>query len=58
MMRVCSDNVTCIEEEHLLNRRSEFVIVSKGVKQKGYKTYLYFICIDDPEVNVSRVENR
>jgi len=27
-------------------------------KEKGYKTYLYFICIDDPEVNVSRVENR
>lgn len=25
---------------------------------KGYKTYLYFICIDDPEVNISRVENR
>ncbi|MDT1000487.1 hypothetical protein RNI08_32675, partial [Pseudomonas aeruginosa] len=24
----------------------------------GYKIYLYFICIDDPEVNVSRVENR
>jgi len=30
----------------------------KEAKQKGYKTYLYFICIDDPEVNVSRVENR
>lgn len=27
-------------------------------KTSGYKTYLYFICIDDPEVNVSRVENR
>ncbi|MEA5259171.1 zeta toxin family protein [Arcicella aquatica] len=27
-------------------------------KQNGYKTYLYFICIDDPEVNISRVENR
>lgn len=27
-------------------------------KNNGYKTYLYFICIDDPEVNVSRVENR
>jgi len=26
--------------------------------EKGYKTYLYFICIDDPEVNESRVENR
>lgn len=30
----------------------------KEAKQKGYRTYLYFICIDDPEVNVSRVENR
>ncbi|MBU8883078.1 zeta toxin family protein [Kaistella sp. DKR-2] len=27
-------------------------------KRNGYKIYLYFICIDDPEVNVSRVENR
>lgn len=30
----------------------------KEAKEKGYRTYLYFICIDDPEVNVSRVENR
>lgn len=30
----------------------------KEAKQNGYKTYLYFICIDDPEVNISRVENR
>lgn len=27
-------------------------------KQLGYKTYLYFVCIDDPDVNVSRVDNR
>ena len=27
-------------------------------KKNGYKIYLYFICTDDPEVNVSRVENR
>ena len=27
-------------------------------KKIGYKTYLYFVCIDDPEVNISRVENR
>jgi predicted ABC-type ATPase len=27
-------------------------------KSKGYKTYLYFICLDDSEVNVSRVANR
>lgn len=30
----------------------------KEAKTRGYKTYLYFICIDDPEVNISRVENR
>ncbi|MFH7016133.1 hypothetical protein [Flavobacterium sp. FlaQc-47] len=24
----------------------------------GYTSYLYFVCIDDPEVNISRVENR
>ncbi len=30
----------------------------KSAKEKGYKTYLYFICIDDPEINISRVENR
>lgn len=27
-------------------------------KHSGFKTYLYFICTDDPEVNISRVENR
>lgn len=24
----------------------------------GYRPYLYFVCIDDPEVNISRVANR
>lgn len=27
-------------------------------KNKGYKIYLYFICTDDPQINISRVENR
>ncbi len=27
-------------------------------KNQGYSTYLYFICIDEPEINISRVENR
>lgn len=27
-------------------------------KEKNYKTYLYFICIDDPNINVSRVNIR
>ncbi len=30
----------------------------KEAQQKGYKTYLYFVCIDDPELNVSRVDDR
>ena len=27
-------------------------------KEIGYKSYLYFICLDDPLLNVSRVNNR
>jgi predicted ABC-type ATPase len=27
-------------------------------RQAGYRTYLYFIATDDPEINVSRVRNR
>lgn len=27
-------------------------------KELDYTTYLYFVCTDDPEVNISRVENR
>lgn len=27
-------------------------------KNQGYATYFYFICTDDPEVNIARVENR
>ena len=27
-------------------------------KNRGYKTYLYFVCLDDVEVNISRVDNR
>lgn len=27
-------------------------------KEQGYKTYLYFICLDDPVLNLSRIANR
>jgi predicted ABC-type ATPase len=30
----------------------------KKMAQLGYKTYLYFVCIDKPEVNISRISNR
>lgn len=30
----------------------------RALVESGYRAYLYFVCIDDPEVNVSRVANR
>ena len=30
----------------------------EGAKAQGYTTYLYFVCIDDPEINISRIDNR
>lgn len=30
----------------------------KQAQEMGYRTYLYFVCIDDPTVNVQRVEDR
>lgn len=30
----------------------------KAAAKNGYKTYLYFVCLDDPELNISRVNNR
>lgn len=29
-----------------------------AAQQKGYKTYMYFVCIEDPTINISRIENR
>ncbi len=29
-----------------------------AAKKRGYKTYLYFVCIDNKEINVSRVADR
>lgn len=30
----------------------------KEANKKGYKTYLYFVCTEDPLINISRIENR
>lgn len=30
----------------------------KAAQKKGYRTYLYFVCIDDPNINVKRVADR
>lgn len=30
----------------------------RAANERGYKTYLYFVCLDDPTLNISRVSNR
>lgn len=30
----------------------------KKTREQGFKTYLYFICTQDPEINIMRVKNR
>lgn len=30
----------------------------RNAKELGYKTYLYFVCLDDSQLNISRVQNR
>lgn len=54
---------------HLLERRVSFTFESvmshpgkvellAQAQQLGYRTYLYYVATDDPEINVSRVRNR
>lgn len=30
----------------------------RNARKKGYRVYLYFVCTDDPDLNVSRIKNR
>lgn len=61
--------ITAFIREYLLKNKSSFCFESvmshpskiaeiKEAKQQGYKIYLYFVCVDAPSVNVSRVQNR
>ena len=43
--------------EKVMSHRSKLKEI-KDAKKLGYATYLYFVCIDDPEINISRIENR
>ncbi len=55
--------------QHLLERRASFtcetvmshpgkVALLEKAQRLGYRTYLYFVATDDPNINVSRVSNR
>ncbi|KQM44650.1 hypothetical protein [Chryseobacterium sp. Leaf201] len=61
--------ITSFIREHLLKNSISFSFESvmshiskldeiEEAKKLGYKIYLYFICLDSPQVNISRVRNR
>ena len=43
--------------ESVFSHPSKIVELQDAIN-KGYRIYLYFVCIDSPEVNVARVEDR
>lgn len=61
--------ITSFIRKYLLNKGKSFsfeTVMSHpskleeivDAKKKGFKTYLYFVCIEDPMINISRIENR
>lgn len=43
--------------ETVMSHESKVAFLKKA-KQKGFTTYLYFICTSDPKINLQRVKNR
>lgn len=43
--------------ETVMSHPSKIKEIEEAQKM-GYKTYLYFVCTDTPEINISRIENR
>jgi len=43
--------------ETVMSHTSKLDEIQKA-RESGYKTYLYFVCLDDSQLNVSRVQNR
>ena len=43
--------------ETVMSHRSKIAELT-AAKEAGYRNYLYFVCTDDPLVNIQRVENR
>ncbi|WP_395761867.1 hypothetical protein [Elizabethkingia anophelis] len=61
--------ITSFIRKHLLEKGSSYSFESvmshpsklteiSAAKSLGYKTYLYFVCLEDPEINISLVQNR
>lgn len=61
--------ITAFLRKHLLEKKISYSFESvmshpskldeiRKAKELGYKTYLYFVCLQDADINVSRVSNR
>ncbi len=61
--------ITAFLRRHLLDKKISYSFESvmshtskldeiKSAKELGFKTYLYFVCLQDADINVSRVLNR
>lgn len=43
--------------ETVMSHKSKIKEIA-AAKKKGYKIYLYFVCIDNPDINIERVKDR
>lgn len=43
--------------ETVMSHKSKLKELAEA-RKKGYKIYLYFVCIDNPEINIERVKDR
>lgn len=51
------NNMTSFTIETVMSHPSKVELLAEG-QTSGFRTYLYFIATDDPEINISRVRNR
>jgi predicted ABC-type ATPase len=51
------DNGVSFTFETVMSHPSKVAIPDKA-QQRGFRTYLYYVATEDPEINISRVENR
>ena len=43
--------------ETVMSHRSKVELLAKA-QAAGYRTYLYYVATDDPQINISRLQNR
>ncbi|MDR3109230.1 MAG: hypothetical protein LBU65_06025 [Planctomycetaceae bacterium] len=52
-----SETNQCFSFETVMSHRSKLDEI-KITKERGYRTYPYFVCLENPDINISRVQDR